>query len=77
MSYFDTVNTVDIPYATRIDEASGTVTYIGTALPGTLTSAASWQIKKIDSSSGTSITYADGNSSFDNVWNDRASLSYS
>ena len=64
-------------YTTRIDEASGTVTYIGTANPGTATSAASWQIKKIDSTNPTSILFADGDSSFNNVWNDRASLSYS
>lgn len=71
------VNALDIPLATRIDEASGTVTYIGSAQPGSAASAASWQIKKIDSSSGTIITFADGDGLFNNVWNDRASLSYS
>lgn len=64
-------------YTTRIDEASATVTYIGDAAIGTATSAASWRIKKIDSDNPTAITFADGNGSFDNVWNDRASLSYS
>lgn len=75
----DTQGTIvkDVVYTTRIDEASATVTYIGVALPGTATSASTWQIKKIDSSSGTSITFADGNSSFDNEWDERASLSYS
>lgn len=64
-------------YATRIDEASATVTYIGSAVPGTAASAASWQIKKIDSSSGTIINFADGTSNFTKVWNDRASYTYS
>lgn len=64
-------------YATRIDEASATVTYIGKADPGTASSAASWQIQKVDTTSGTVITFADGNSNFDNIWDNRASLSYS
>lgn len=67
----------DRDFATRIDEASATVTYIGSAAPGTAASAASWLIKKIDSSSGTIITFADGDPQFNNVWNDRASLTYS
>lgn len=64
-------------YATRIDEASATVTYIGDAAIGSTAAQSVWRIKKIDSSSGTIITFADGNGNFDNVWNDRASLSYS
>lgn len=64
-------------FTIQIDPASATVTYIGKALPGTLTSAATWQIKKIDSTSGTSITWASGNSNFDKIYDNRASLSYS
>lgn len=71
------VNALDIPLATRIDEASDTVTYIGAAQPGAAAGAASWQIKKVDTSSGTIITFADGDGLFNNVWNNRASLSYS
>lgn len=55
----------------------GAVTYYGKAKPGTLTSAAAWQIRKIDESSGTEITWADGEDSFDNIWDNYASLSYS
>jgi hypothetical protein len=62
---------------TMIDEASDTITYIGEALPGTSQSAAAWRIKRIDSSSGTSILYADGDAQFDNIWANRAALSYS
>lgn len=64
-------------YTTRIDEASATVTYIGDATIGSATSVASWRIKKIDTTSGTSITFADGDGNFDNIWNNRASLTYS
>lgn len=67
----------DTQLAIQIDTASSTLTYIGKALPGIATSAASWQVKKIDSTSGTSITWASGNSNFDKVWDNRASLSYS
>jgi hypothetical protein len=66
------------PYLQKIDEADATTTYIGLALPGTATSAASWQIKKIGvSSTVTTISWADGNEDFDNIFDNRASLSYS
>lgn len=54
----------------------GDIDYIGEAAIGTATSAASWRIKKIDSSSGTVITYA-GTGVFDQIWDNRASLTYS
>jgi hypothetical protein len=66
-------------YITRIDEASATITYIGKAVPaGTAvpTSDPLWQITKIDETSGTVITYADGDLLFDNVFDDRAGLTY-
>lgn len=63
--------------ATRIDEVSATVTYIGKAATGSATSSGVWQIQKIDESSGTVITWADGDANFNNVWDDRASLTYS
>lgn len=61
-----------------IDEASSTITYIGKAAIGTATSAASWQIQKIlVSGTVTSITYAGGTDNYDQIWDNRASLSYS
>lgn len=55
----------------------GTVTYIGTAAPGSSLAASVWQIKKMtDTGTALSIQWADGNTEFDNVWNDRESLSY-
>lgn len=65
--------------ALEYDVVSSTLSYLGEANPGTATSAASWRIKKLvfDASGDITVTYADGNSSFDNVWDNRASLSYS
>ena len=61
-----------------VDEVSSSVTYIGEASSGTLTSAASWRIKKVEiSGSVTSILYSGGDTLFDKIWNDRASLTYS
>lgn len=65
-------------YAMQIDEVSSTVTYLGLAKSGTPTSASLWQIRKISvSSTVTSFTWADGDGNYDNVWDNRASLTYS
>ena len=65
--------------ALRVDEVSTSLSYVGTALPGSLTSAAVWRIFKLASTAGASpiITWADGNTDFDNSWDLRASLTYS
>lgn len=65
----------------RIDDISTSgVTYIGKAIIGSSTSSSAWQIIKIDET-GTpitcSITYADGNANFDNIFDNRTSLTYS
>ena len=61
-----------------IDKASATITYLGHCLPGNAdkTDEAIWRIKRVDSTSGTKITYANGTSDFDKVWDDRATYSY-
>lgn len=71
----DVLQTVYVP---QWDQVDPTTAYLGHALPGTATSAASWRIIRY-TFSGDDIggAYADGNASFDNVWDDRASLSYS
>lgn len=56
---------------------SGTTTYVAQATIGSAQSSAVWRVKKIDESSGTVITWADGNDSFDNVATDLTALSYS
>lgn len=65
--------------AMRVDDTTGTL-YQGWAEPGTATSAASWRIRKVVTSGtpeDTTITFADGDRSFNNIWDDRASLTYS
>ena len=67
------------PEALRIDtnNPSGT-SYIGYADLGTANADAGWRIKKtVVAGTVTTITYADGNKLFDNVWDNRTSLSYS
>lgn len=60
-----------------IDQPNATTTYIGASNPGSSTSSAAWQIKRITvSGTQTFIEFADGNLNFDNVWNNRAALTY-
>jgi hypothetical protein len=64
--------------ALRLDDTTtANATYVGIAPIGTAAGTALWQIKKIDETSGMIITWADANSNFDNIWNNRASLTYS
>ncbi len=53
------------------------VTYVGFAVVGSLGSDNVWQVKKINETTGVVITWADGNSEFDNVWDNYLSLTYS
>lgn len=66
------------PQAVRIDDTTtANTTYIGKALIGSTTAAEVWQIAKLDTSSGLIKTWADGDASFNNAWDNRASLTYS
>lgn len=56
---------------------SGTNTFLAMAAAGTAQTTAKWQARKIDTSSGVVVTFADGNASFDNVATDLTALSYS
>lgn len=68
----------DMAYAKRTDFVSATLIYRAEALPGTLESAASWRIQRLTIASDDDVAsqWADGNANFDNVWADRATLSY-
>lgn len=59
-----------------VDDSADPVLYVGKAPTGTLTSQSLWQILKLDETTGLVLTYADGDGNFDNVWDNRASLSY-
>ena len=70
--------TISTPMAIKIDEPDSTTTYVGEAIVSTLGSNAKWRIKKIvESGTVTAILWADGNQNYDNIWDNRASLSYS
>ena len=58
------------------DTTTANTVYVGFADIGSATSAASWRIMRINTSTK-AVTYADGDSLDDNIWDDRASLSYS
>jgi len=53
----------------------GDIAYLGKAVFGAATSAELWQIRKIDYSTGVEITAAN-DAEFDQIWDDRASLTY-
>lgn len=62
---------LDCYQTSDIDEASATVTYIGAT-----DRAGNWYIKKIDTSSGVTMRFIKGTSSYTTNWTNRASLSY-
>ncbi len=63
--------------AIAIDEVDSDTTYIGVAKPGTDVSDAKWQIRRITKSGTVTLfEFADSNERYDNVWDDRTSLSY-
>jgi hypothetical protein len=71
-------NTKGRQFALRLDSVGGGVTYIGEASPSSAEGDAVWRIKRMDETGpDLDIVWADGNASFDNVWTDRAGLSYS
>ena len=72
------ISETEQPLITRVDEASvASVTFVGEAAPNSASSEAVWRIQKIDETGEeTVITYADGNSLFDNIWDNRTTLEY-
>ncbi len=66
-------------YAKRYDQVSDVLAYLGDAGVGSSPSSSVWRIQKLvfTSAGSVTITFADGNVNFDNVWDNRASLSYS
>lgn len=68
-------------FSVLVEEDSGDpdLGYVGKAIAGVDGADPYWQIALLDESSGTGLvtTQADGNDNFDNIWNDRESLTYS
>jgi hypothetical protein len=70
-------------YTKRVDEV-GALIYIGEATPGTAASSALWRVQRITltdapstSTNDVLIEWADGDANFNNIWDNRASLTYS
>lgn len=59
------------------DTTTANNTYIWEATIWSATSSAVWRIKKLDETSWLLLWWADSDANFDNIWDDRASLSYS
>ena len=67
---------IDSLFISRQDDVSASVSYYGWAVPGTSVASALWRIMKKDvSGTETFYLFADGNTDFDNVWDNRAALS--
>lgn len=73
----NSIPTTPVKLASIVDEASSSVLYVGEASIGANQASAVWRIKKV-TTSGTQLvtTWADGNADFDNIWSNRASLTY-
>ena len=67
--------TVSAPSALKITTV-GSVSYVAKAKEGSIQADAVWQVKKIDTTTGVVITWADGNSLFDNIATDLTTLTY-
>lgn len=63
--------------STRIDEVSATLTYVGEAPTGASPSSPVWRISRIQTlGAETIIQYANGNTNWNSVWDNRAALTY-
>ena len=59
------------------DTSTANITYVWDATIWSATSSAVWRIKRLDETTGLSLWWADWNDNFDNIWDNRTSLSYS
>jgi hypothetical protein len=60
-------------------DASNNPIYVGEAAPGTAVTTAGWRIKLITydaSNNPTDVQWADGNTNFDKIWNNRSGGTY-
>lgn len=63
-----------------VEYSGGNPVYIGRAAAGTATSAAAWQVQKLTydvDGNVTAIQFAGGTNDYNQVWDDRATLTYS
>lgn len=61
----------------KLNSGNTNIQYIGKAPMGSATSAATWQVSRLDTTGSELVkTWADGNSSYDNVFDNRESIMY-
>ncbi|MCK9369354.1 hypothetical protein M0R04_05395 [Candidatus Dojkabacteria bacterium] len=61
----------------KLIEVDGSFTYIGEALPGTISSESTWRIKLIETIGDlTEISWANGTSDFDKSWDNKLTYNY-
>ena len=71
---------LEVPYNVQVDFVDSDLIYKGWADPGSATSSPVWRIQRmtfVGSDEDLVLEWAEGNGNFNNVWNDRAGLSYS
>ena len=64
---------------TKPKSTDATIVYVGEAFPGSAEGDAVWRMKRI-TNAGTddaTVEFADGNQNYDNIWDDRETLTYS
>ena len=69
----------EIPYAQQVDFEGDTLIYKGHAEVGSNTASSVWRIQKIvfvGTDGDVEITWANGNALFNNIWDNRYSLTY-
>ena len=64
------------PFAEKITIV-GDVLFVAEAEIGSSQLSAVWRVKKIDTTTGILVTWADGNANFDNIATDLTTLTYS
>lgn len=61
-----------------LDQVDANTLYVGEAPIGAIGSEARWRISRyLTTGTLTTVMWADGNQDFDNIWNNRTSLTYS
>lgn len=71
----DEVSVYEGVISKRVDEVSSTITYIGEAVAGSAEGSSVWRVRKIDFTNPISIKWA-GTGIYNQVWSNRAALTY-
>ena len=67
----------DVANSVRFDTVDAATAYVGEAAPGASAASAVWRVRRLLTvATVLAIQYADGDRQFDNVWDNRAALTY-